>query len=251
MFRILLSILNGIGKGKFILKILLFCDDYYHPKNVPSEGIKPLVAKGFEVEIISDASDFDPKILQNFDVIIMSKCDHISQQNNAGWKTQAIQNAFVDFVESGGGLVVTHSGTVAGESGATDTLDNLIGCRFASHPNNCPVTVGTIKPHPITEGVNIFTEVDEHYHLEILSQDIDILSASYAGEQGEKSKYESEPYFNAPEFIAPAVYVRTQGEGRVCVITPGHVLEVWLNPEFQKLLENAIKWCGAKSPARK
>ncbi|MCL1863072.1 MAG: ThuA domain-containing protein [Defluviitaleaceae bacterium] len=226
------------------MKILLFCDDYYHPQSVPVGGMKPLEEKGFVVDVVADAEVFDPSVIVGYDVVVMSKCDHVSQENNSAWKTAEVQAALVGFVESGGGLVVTHSGTVAGEDGATDVLDALVGCRFSSHPNNCAVTVGMLKPHPVTEGVGIFCEVDEHYHLEILNDDIDILAASYAAKQGEESKYESEPYFNAPEFIAPAVYVRRQGKGRVCVITPGHVLEVWLNAEFSKLLENAVRWCG-------
>lgn len=223
------------------MKILLFCDDFYHPGQVPADGLKPLAAKGFEVTV-ADVADFSPESLARYDVVVMSKCDHISQTDNSPWKTAEIQAAFVSFVENGGGLLVTHSGTVAGED--TVALDKLIGCRFEWHPNNCPVTVGILKPHPVTDGVKIFTEVDEHYHLEILADDIDILAAGYADAQGDAAKYETEPYFNAPAYIAPAVYVRTQKKGRVCVLTPGHVLEVWLNPEFQRLLENALRWCA-------
>jgi type 1 glutamine amidotransferase len=223
------------------MKILLFCDDYYHPGEVPENGLRPL---GFDMDVIYNATSFDTADLKNYDVVVISKCDHVSQANNSPWKTAAVQDALVGYVENGGGLLVTHSGTVANEEGTTDTLDRLIGCRFASHPNNCPVTVGILKPHPITQGVGIFTEVDEHYHLEILADDVDILAASYAAAQGEESKYATEPYFNAPAHIAPAAYVRTQGKGRVCVLTPGHVIEVWQNPEYAKMLRNAIKWCG-------
>ena len=42
-------------------------------------------------------------------------------------------------------------------------------------------------------------------------------------------------------------YVRTQGKGRVCVLTPGHTHDVWGNSHFQVLLENAVRWCGNKS----
>jgi type 1 glutamine amidotransferase len=221
------------------LKILLFCGDHYHPGEIPTEGLGAL---NFAMDVISDTSDFDSAVLKNYDVVVMSKCDHISQANSNSWKTPEVQNAFVKYVENGGGLLVTHSGTVAGEN--TEILDNLIGCRFATHPNNCPVTVGAIKPHFVTDGVEIFTVTDEHYHLEILCEDVEILAASYAAAQGEEEKYTTEPYFNAPAHIAPAAYVRRQGKGRVCVLTPGHAREVWLNPQFAKLLENAVRWCG-------
>ncbi|MCL2223939.1 MAG: ThuA domain-containing protein [Defluviitaleaceae bacterium] len=226
------------------MKILLFCDDHYHPGQIPADGTKSLAKKGHAIDIITDATEFKPSMLAGYDVVIMSKCDHISQANNAPWKTAEIQTEFVKYVENGGGLLVTHSGTVAGDNNATDILDRLIGCRFATHPNNCPVTVGAVRPHPVTDGVEIFTETDEHYHLEILAQDIEIIAASYSLAQGDPAKYQSEPYFNAPAHIAPAAYTRTQGKGKICVLTPGHALEVWLNPNFAKMLENAVRWCA-------
>ena len=231
------------------MRVLLFCDDHYHPGEVPTKGMGPLREKGFTIEVVSDTNHFNPEIIHDYDVVVISKCDHISQENKDSWKTPHVQAAFVDFVEKGGGFLVTHNGTVAGtdadaKGNDTSMLDNLIGCRFASHPNQCSVTVAPLKPHPITDGVKLFCEVDEHYRLEILADDIDIIAASYAPAQGDATKYETEPYMNFPECIAPSAYVRTQGKGRVCVLTPGHDLNVWLNPQFQKLLENALKWCA-------
>jgi len=225
-----------------MLKVLLFCDDHYHPGDVPTAGMQPLKKKGYVVDIINDTTNYDSRTIFNYDVVIMSKCDHISKENNASWKTAEVQAAFVEYVEKGGGFLVTHNGTVCGEN--TDVLDKLAGCKFAFHPNNCPVTVAPLKPHPINEGVALFNEVDEHYNLTIMADDINIIAASYAPAQGEVEKYETESYFNAPECIAPSAFVRTQGQGRVCVLTPGHDKNVWLNPEFQKMLENAITWCA-------
>jgi len=226
------------------MKVLLFCDDEYHPGDVPEDGTCILSVKGYDMEIIWDPAGFDPAILPNYGAVIMSKSDHVAYQSQQAWKTEAIQEAFVQYVENGGGLVVTHSGLVAGKGNSTAKLDALIGSRFAFHPNQNNVVVGVLKPHPVTAGVGMFTEKDEHYRLEILADDIEILAASYGPPQGEAAKYATDPYFNDPGDIAPAVYVRTQGKGRVCVITPGHNLEVWHNPEFQTLLENALKWCA-------
>ena len=226
------------------MKILLFCEDFYHPRHLAEEGTRLLVKNCVTLDIIDDATNLNPAVFENYDVIILSKSDNVSKAKHKDpWKTPEVQAAFVKFVENGGGLLVVHSGIVC-EYGGAEVLEELIGCRFVWHPNDCPVTVGVLKNHPVTAGVKIFTETDEHYHAEITSADADILAASFADAQGNPAEYKSEPYFNAPAHIAPCVFVRTQGKGRVCVLTPGHTEKVWKNPEFQRLLENAMKWCA-------
>ena len=224
------------------MHILLLCDDEYHPGSVPIEGVTPLSKKGFTFDVISNAADFDAAKLGDYKVVIMSKADHVTLEDLTNWKTDAIQEAFIKYVEGGGGLLVTHSGTVKSEN--TKKIDDLVGSTFKFHPNNCPVFVDVVKPHPIVEGFAAFTEVDEHYHLDITAKDADVFLASYAAAQGEEAKYESEPYFNQPAAIRAAGYTRTQGKGRVCVLTPGHTAEVWANPQFQIALENALRWCA-------
>ena len=226
------------------MKVLLICDDYYHPGQVAIDGIEPLKQKGYQFDIISNANDFSVEKLQQYPVILICKMDEVSQTDKQPWKTKEIQSAFIDFVEGGGGLLAVHSALVNGKD--TNALDKLIGCNFLGHPNNCPVIVQSVKPHPVTDGVEQFCETDEHYKIEITENDADVLLASHSPAQGEESKYETEPYFNCKAAIYAAGYVRTQGKGRVCVLTPGHTLEVWLNPQFQKLLDNALKWTAGK-----
>ena len=225
------------------MRVLLLCDDHYHTGDVPIAGVAPLREKGFEFDIIRDAKDFKPEMLANYPVVIMSKCDSTSPEDKTSWKTAKVQQAFVEYVENGGGLLVAHNGTVAGSD--TAVLDQLIGCRFKFHPASCPVFVEPIKPHPITENVNAFCQVDEHYYIEILAADVDIIMASYAPELGSSDKRAEAPYFNAPAKICACGYVRTQGKGRVCVLTPGHNVDVWLNADYQLALENALRWCGS------
>jgi len=224
------------------MRVLLICDDYWHPGQVPIDGAEPLKSQGFQFDVITDAKDFNPETLGDYPAVLLSKCDQVSRQDESSWKTDAVQQAFVDYVENGGGLLAIHTGTVAGKH--TEKLDRLLGCRFAFHPNNCPVTVQPVKPHAVTEGVGMFCETDEHYRLELLAEDADILIASYSPPQGEASKYEEDPYRNTQAWIGPAGYVRSQGKGRVCVLTPGHLLPVWLNREYQRTLSNALRWCA-------
>jgi type 1 glutamine amidotransferase len=224
------------------MEVLLICGDTWHPTQVPVDGVATLSRTGFQFDIITDAKDFKTDTLSAYPAVLLCKCDQINEQDKESWKTEELQQAFVDYVEAGGGLLAVHTAVVAGEN--TGTLDNLLGCKFSYHPHELPVTVQPLKPHPVTEGVEVFCEVDEHYRLEILAPDADIITASYSPAQGDESKYKEDPYNNSPAWICPSGIVRTQGKGRVCVLTPGHLLPVWLNPQYQKTLANALRWCA-------
>jgi len=223
------------------MRVLLLCDDYWHPGQIPIDGVAPLANKDLQFDTITNAKDFTVDMLSNYSVVLLAKCDEVSREDKTSWKTEAVQRAFISYVENGGGLLVVHSGTVSGSQ--TEALDMLIGCRFVFHPNACPVTVQPIKPHPVTEGVEMFCETDEHYRLKIIANDADVLIASYSPPQGVEEKYKEDPYNNTPAYICPAGYVRAQGKGRVCVLTPGHLLPVWRNPQYQRTIANALKWC--------
>ena len=224
------------------MRVLVLCDDYWHPGQVVIDGVAPLAQQGFQFDIITDAGGFMPDALPQYPVVLLSKCDEVSQADRQSWKTEAVQQAFINYVENGGGLLAVHTATVPGKH--TEALEQLLGCRFITHPNACPVTVQPVKPHPVTEGVGLLCETDEHYRLELLAPDVDVLIASYSPPQGEESKYQEDPYHNTPAAVCPAGYVRTQGKGRVCVLTPGHNLAVWHNPHFQRTLSNALRWCA-------
>ena len=225
------------------MNILLICDDYWHPGQVPIDGVAPLSRQGINFDIITNANDFSASMLERYPAVLICKSDEASHTDTQSWKTEEVQKAFIDYAANGGGLLAVHSATVPSKT--SSLMEELMGCRFTGHPNNCPVTVQPVKPHPVTSGVGMFCETDEHYRIEIIAPDADVIIASYSPPQGEESKYNEDPYHNCPAAIYAAGIVRNYGKGRVCVLTPGHLLPVWLNPEFQKLLTNAIKWCAA------
>ena len=89
------------------------------------------------------------------------------------------------------------------------------------------VTVEPLGGHPLTAGSGPFTLVDEHYMMELddTGADVYVTTTSEHGTQ-------------------PGGWTRTEGEGRVCVLTPGHNVEVWGHPSFQALLTNGLRWCS-------
>jgi len=106
-------------------------------------------------------------------------------------------------------------------------MRGILGGAFIGHPKQCPVTVAPKDGHPLTAGVTAFTLTDEHYQMVLDDQEADLFLTS-TSEHGTQ----------------PAGWTRFEGKGRVCVLTPGHNLEVWLDPSFQTLLDNCLHWCA-------
>ncbi|HUT19106.1 MAG TPA: ThuA domain-containing protein [Anaerolineae bacterium] len=206
------------------MRTLVVCDDYWHPARTARDGLATLGDCGFEFDWIEDAADWSAERMAEYPLVLFAKSDDVSAADRNQWVTEAVQDAFVDYVRQGNGLLVVHSGTVYARQ---PVLRGLIGGAFIRHPKQCPVTVEPKDGHPLTTGSMPFTLVDEHYIMELDDPQADVFVTT-TSEHGTQ----------------PGGWTRVEGEGRVCVLTPGHNVEVWQHPSFQALLVNGMRWCS-------
>lgn len=207
------------------MKVLVFCDDYWHPARVPRQGLGALTESEFVFDWIEDAHDWSPEIMRAYPVVILTKSNNISSSERTAWMTDTVQAAFVDYVRAGHGLLAIHSGTA--DYKETPVLRSLLGGVFDHHPEQCAVTLNPLTGHELCAGVAPFTLKDEHYFMAFDDHNADVFLTTKS-EHGEQ----------------PGAWRRVEGSGRVAVLTPGHNLEVWLHPSFQMLLLNSLRWCG-------
>ncbi len=207
------------------MQTLVLADDRYHPAHVARTGLGALGDCGFTFDWIENAGDWSAERMAAYPLTILVKANNVSAQDERKWMTPAIESALRDYVRAGNGLLTIHSGT----AGYRDTtmLRALLGGVFVQHPKQCPVTVEPQLDHPLAAGSTPFTLVDEHYFMEMTDEPVDCFLQS-TSEHG----------------VQPAGWTRTEGEGRVCVLTPGHNVEIWLHPAYQTLIHNALRWCG-------
>ena len=210
------------------MKTLVLCDDYWHPARVPRAGLSGLQDQGFDFDWIEDARDWSAEQMTEYPLVILTKSNHVSSADQSGWMTEKVQSAFVEYVRKGNGLLAVHSGTAGYQE--TTILRSLLGGVFTHHPEQCMVTMEMQSDHPLTTGIPPFTVKDEHYFMAMDDSHADVFMTSHS-EHGEQS----------------AGWRRTEGAGRVAVLTPGDNLEVWLHPAYQALLLNALRWCGGDS----
>jgi type 1 glutamine amidotransferase len=223
----------AVGEGTHILtnprvyemKALVFCDDYWHPAHVPREGLGTLTRTEFTFDWIENTRDWLPESMMTYPLAILSKSNNISAADPTGWMTDTIQAVFSAYVHKGNGLLAIHSGTAGYDQ--IPRLRSLLGGVFRHHPEQCPVTIIPHLDHPLSAGSGSFTVKDEQYVMEMDDPQVDVFMTT-SSEHGRQ----------------PGGWRRTEGQGRVAVLTPGHNLEVWLHPSFQALLLNAARWCS-------
>ncbi len=207
------------------MRVLVLCDDYWHPARIVREGLCAVKDEHFSFDYIEDARNWSPERMADYPVVVLAKSNNISAADQAGWMTEEAQSAFVDYVSRGKGLVAIHSGTAGYDQ--MPRLRGLLGGVFTHHPPQCPVTVKPGAGHPLAAGCAVFTLTDEHYFMALDDAGADVFLQT-------KSEHG----------VQPGGWTRLQGQGRVCVLTPGHNLEVWQQPDFQTLLRNAMNWCA-------
>jgi type 1 glutamine amidotransferase len=128
------------------------------------------------------------------------------------------------FVQNGRGFLPIHCASAC--FGHERRFVSLVGGRFKSHKSGVFKPVIIAPQHPIFEGVTAYETWDETYvHCDINAESRELLM-----ERREESHVE------------PWTWTRTEGKGRVFYTASGHDERTWKDPQFQRMLRNAIVW---------
>ncbi|MDR0929064.1 MAG: ThuA domain-containing protein [Oscillospiraceae bacterium] len=205
--------------------VLVLLDDYWHPRATIEPVLPALLSEeGYSVTVTADPNDLFA-LSQAPDLFINFK-DGIAdtQIPTPNWYDEALNTLLPQWVEQGMGYLGVHCG-LANIPPEHAAFGQVLRGRFLHHPPQCEVTFVPTQDHPITKGVNPFTVTDEHYFMEVAEAQTQVLGRTRSA-HGDNI----------------ALWAHEMGKGRVCGVTPGHSLEVLQNPEYVRLLQNAIGW---------
>ncbi|GAA0441323.1 hypothetical protein Acor_72830 [Acrocarpospora corrugata] len=216
------------------------------------EGHQPVAATDLFIPYLRD-QQFDVRVSDSpepyADADYMTTVDLIVQCYSMGEITAKECAGLSAAVAAGTGLAGWHGGIVDAFRANPDYL-HLVGGQFACHPgklpdewvpdapDNCfiPYRV-TMLPeaadHPITAGLPDFDLVTEQYW---------VLTDEYNDVLATTTHPARAPWHR--EVVAPAIWTRNWGEGRVFVATPGHDLDVLREPTVRTIIERGMTWAS-------
>ena len=186
--------------------------------------------KDFKIDVNPHPGAFHSDLRKSVDVLVL--------YDMADMDGDTERQHLREFVEAGKGLVVLHHAIIDNQhwqwwyeevTGGRYLLAPDGALKASTYQHDVPMQVHATGKHPITEGLGEFPIVDEVYNFMWRSPKTKVLLEADKPE-GEK----------AVAWIGP-------GErSHVVVIQLGHGREAHENPNYRKLVRNAILWSAGK-----
>jgi uncharacterized protein len=208
------------GPAGQAIKVLFLGQDQERPHNPAAMFpllAAPLARRGIQLTYVATPEEaLTPDTLRYYDALMI--------YGNHTTITPGQEQALLDFVEGGKGLVAIHSASA--EFTNSEKYIALVGAQFLRHGTG-DFTAEIVQPsHPVMQGISPFSTWDETY----VHTKHNPVNRTVLMERVDASGRE------------PWTWVRTQGRGRVFYTAYGHDERTWSKPEFTQLIENAVSW---------
>jgi uncharacterized protein len=205
------------------------------------EGHAPVEATDRFIPFL-ESNGFVVSVFDHLDVYVdadeLARTDLVLQCWTQGTATDAQVTGLANAVLAGTGLAGWHGGIVDSFRASPDYL-HLTGGQWAAHPGDFVDYEVEVVPsrssHPIVAGLDRWKHHTEQYWT--LTDGLnDVLATTYFTD-GPDTPWRQ-------DMVAPAVWTRQWGAGRIFVSTIGHKLEDLDVPEVRQLTERGLLWAS-------
>jgi uncharacterized protein len=156
-------------------------------------------------------------------------------------KSNALEQAMLDFVAKGKGLVVIHGAPTLLNNSAKFT--EMVGGAFYYHPPNQEVTVHTVDAgHPLVaafQGKEPFIHRDEPYCFNGAYEKCDFRPLLAMDTQGLR-----DPKGEAGKKVRYVAWIKSYGKGRVFYCSPSHFPESYTSPTLLRFLLDGTQYAS-------
>jgi len=198
--------------------------------------VRQLQEKGYSTDVILDynvpfegLSEYDIVVLSRYaynDVVLCKEYHfNFARGKDNLWLTSKQEQAFEDFVKSGGCLFLHHDGIGFYPKGGA--ISRLAKAYFITHPPVGRITVKPVGHFPeLTKGIELFDVVDEEFVVEMDESQTGVFLESHSEKNGRFAQGWAHKY----------------GNGKVAVLIPGHDKTVLFHPMTKQCIRNVIEW---------
>ena len=207
------------------VKVLIVTGGHDHPPSFYSQFDDPGLLATVNPHPIAFATDFRERadVLVLYDMIV-------------NMPEEEKRNNLRAFVESGKGVVVLHHAIIDHPSwpwwhedvvGGLYLIEPGRGMPTSTYKHEERMRVTVAKKHPVTEGLTDFEIEDETYKGMWISPKVQVLLTT-----------------DNPNSDGPVAWLGTHPKARVVYIQLGHGGAAHHNPNYQRLVHNAILWAA-------
>jgi len=201
-----------------------------------------------------DAGVFNPESLARFDLVVF---------NNASGDilSPAQQAVFEDWIQGGGAWIGLHGSGDGSQAQSWPWYQNtVIGPNFIGHtmaPQFQSAEVQAIEPdHPVLQDVpSRWVIEDEWYSFDAPPQAFGMTAlagldeSTYSPTNPVVAEWPQDLSMGDQAADHPVIWSQCLGQGRLVYSALGHTQYVYDNPDYGRLLENAVFWTTGRSDA--
>ena len=204
---------------------------------------------GVDVEPTKDASKLNAGNLRNYDAVFLMTTGDLDKPGRDGFPPmkRSDREAILDFLEQGGGIVMTHCGgadTFHGwvEDGKKPFLE-MVGGEFMTHGRVQPGAIQVIESDfpGMAAWPTTFSLPDEWYVYKGLQPNLRVLMMLDTTSLDQKDRNGA---YQRPNY--PITWCSNYGKGRVFYTGMGHHQKTWDDPRFQQMLGDAMLWSAGR-----
>jgi len=213
-------------------------------------------SEAFNVTGSKDIFEFERKNLKKYDVIVLNNTCSKPDHRNLFWdklsetskddsvslmkKALELEGNLIDFVKTGGGLLVLHGGNT--------TLNNswdfsrLLGGSFDYHPPQQAFQVRLENPnHPLVHAFpkEGFNHTDEPYFYKNAYDEGDFTPLLYFNNSEIKNQRKGAEKTEGKTYVA---WIRPDGRGKVMYASPSHNAQSFDNPQLLQFFLDGMQY---------
>jgi uncharacterized protein len=213
-------------------------------------------SRAFEVTGSKDILMFESENLKKYDAVVLNNTCSKTDHRNLFWdklradsdadsaflmkKAMAMENNLLDYVKSGGGLMIVHGSiTTLNKSRA---FSRLVGASFDYHPPQQAIQVRLVEPaHPLVQSFpkEGFNHVDEPYFYSNAYADMNFRPLLYFNNAEISGQRENEEKTEGKTYLA---WIRAEGNGKVMYCSPSHNAQSFENPDLLSFFLNGLQY---------